>query len=334
MNLAQVARVVLGPLSLVYGAVVRTRLLLYEMGIFRTRSLETPVVSVGNLTLGGTGKTPMVVWLAERFAARGKRVGILSRGYKGAGGTSDEIELMRARLGESVAFGVGANRYHEGRNLEKRGGVDLFLLDDGFQHLKLRRDVNVLLIDAARPMASERLLPAGRLREPLSSMARADLLVFTRTGTNPGAMAAIETLKDGQVFAARTNVLGFRKHGGDGRLLSMEEMGAGPFFAFCGIGNPAAFVRDLENLGLPVFGKQAFADHHRYTPLDASLLLHSAEEAGAAAFVTTEKDEKNLKAADFGDVPVYFAVIEFEIPEEAALLAEIERRLAERSAGK
>src|SRR5208283_4918718 len=190
MNAPPILRWLLWPLSLMYGISVRLRLWLYARGIFQTKQLGTPVISVGNLTVGGTGKTPMVIWLAERFLAAGKRVAILSRGYKGTGETSDEIALMKYRLNERVLFGVGANRYEQGHRLEQQS-VDVFLLDDGYQHVQLARDVDLLLMDAAQPLSEEMLLPAGRLREPVSGMSRASLLIFTRTETSAGASAAI-----------------------------------------------------------------------------------------------------------------------------------------------
>src|SRR5580692_652934 len=140
MNLPPWLRLLLWPASVIYGDLARLRARLYAQGTLKTKRLNTPVISVGNLTVGGTGKTPMVIWLAERFLAEGKRVGILSRGYKGNGGTSDEIELMRSRLQSRARFGVGADRYSEGRRLEENDEVDVFLLDDGFQHLQLHRD--------------------------------------------------------------------------------------------------------------------------------------------------------------------------------------------------
>src|SRR5713101_6431468 len=127
-------RLLLWPFSLVYGAAARLHAWLYAQGIYTTKRLNTPVISVGNLTVGGTGKTPMVLWLAERFLAEGKHVAILSRGYRGSGGTSDEIELLRRCLGNRVLFGVGKDRFRAGRRLELQEPVDIFLLDDGFQH--------------------------------------------------------------------------------------------------------------------------------------------------------------------------------------------------------
>jgi tetraacyldisaccharide 4'-kinase len=329
MNLAPLARVVLWPLSVLYAGIVKFRAWLYEKDILQSKRLHSPVISVGNLTLGGTGKTPMVIWLAQRFLAHNKRVAVLSRGYKGSDGTSDEIELMKSRLGDRVQFGVGPDRYSQGLRLES-SGVDIFLLDDGFQHLQLARDVNILLMDSSRPLAKERPLPAGRLREPVSAMARADLLVFTRTETNPGTDTAIEKLQNYPVFAAQTRLLGFRQIGAGNPLLPASELGPGPFYAFCGVGNPGAFAADLEHWGFSVAGKQAFADHHRYSQPEVDELLTAAHHSGAQAFLTTEKDANNLPALDFSGFPVYFAVIDFVLPKEEAFFSVILEQIAAR----
>jgi len=140
MNVSPLVRMLLWPLSLLYGAIVRLRTWLYAKGLLKQKRLKSPVVSVGNLTVGGTGKTPMVIWLAEQFLAEGKRVAILSRGYRGTNGTSDEIELMKFRLQGRAAFGVGKDRFTEGQRIESQQPVDVFLLDDGFQYLQLARD--------------------------------------------------------------------------------------------------------------------------------------------------------------------------------------------------
>ncbi len=330
MNLAPWARIVLWPLSVLYGAIVKLRAWLYEKEILLSKRLQTPVISIGNLTLGGTGKTPMVIWLAERFLAQGKRVAILTRGYKGSAGTSDEIELMKSRLANRVEFGVGPDRYASGLRLQQ-AGVDIFLLDDGFQHLQLSRDVNILLVDSSRPAENDRLLPAGRLREPLSAMVRADLLVFTRTETNPGTDTAIGKLQNGSVFAAQTRLLGFRKFADpSSRPFAASELGPGPFYAFCGIGNPGAFVADLQHWGVSIAEKQAFADHHRYSDSEAAKLVEAAHQADATALITTEKDAHNLRDVDFQDFPVYIAIIDFILLQEDAFLAAIQQQLASR----
>lgn len=328
MNIPPLLRMVLSPLSLVYGAYVSVRAFLYAQGWLKSRRLKGVVISVGNLTVGGTGKTPMVIWLAEKFLAEGKRVAVLSRGYRGADGTSDEIEVMKFRLQERVAFGVGKDRFASGQRLESQQPVDIFLLDDGFQHLQLARDLDILLIDASRPMGKEWLLPAGRLREPISAMTRASLLVFTRTENMPGTTEAIGKLREYPVFAAQTRLLGFRRLGGDISLLPPEAVGEGPFLAFCGIGNPQAFFRDLVNWKFPARVNMAFPDHHRYSTVDVARLQQAAKSAEVRAMLTTEKDAQNLKGMEMLDPPVYVSVIDFAISPEAEFLHILSKTVA------
>jgi len=262
----------------------------------------------------------------REILAAGKRVAILSRGYKGRGDTSDEIGLMKYRLNDRALLGVGADRYEQGLRLEQQG-VDVFLLDDGYQHLQLARDVNLLLMDAAQPLGGEMLLPAGRMREPVSAMSRASLLVFTRTETSAGAAAAIGKLQGYPVFSSATRLLGFRRLGGGVQVLTRAEIAEGPFLAFCGIGNPQAFFLDLRNWQIPVVGTNAFPDHHRYTAKEAQALAKAARAAGARAFVTTEKDAQNLGDAQFGELPVFVAVIDLDISPEAAFWEAIQAQI-------
>ena len=328
MKLSPLVRLLLWPLSVIYGAIVRVRVWLYAHGWLKKRRLKGKVISVGNLTVGGTGKTPLVIWLAEKFLADGKRVAILSRGYRGANGTSDEIELMKFRLQGRVSFGVGKDRYNEGHLLESKQPVDVFLLDDGFQHLQLDRDLDILLMDASRSLSGDSLLPAGSLREPVTAMSRANLIIFTRAETMSGTFEAIGKLNQYPVFAASTRLLGFRRLGGEITLLSVNEIGAGPFFAFCGLGNPDAFLRDARTWGLSVCGQLIFPDHHRYTNLDTLELSRAGKRAGANAFVTTEKDAQNFAGLKFNEVPVYIAVIDMEITPEADFRNVLDETLA------
>jgi tetraacyldisaccharide 4'-kinase len=332
MNLQLLLRWVLLPASLLYGEVVRIRVWMYARNVLKQKRLSKPVISVGNLTVGGTGKTPMVIWLAERFLAEGKRVGILSRGYKGSGGTSDEIELMKLRLQERARFGVGADRYLEGRRLEESGEVDVFLLDDGFQHLQLHRDANILLMDASQPLGNEKLLPVGRLREPLSEMGRADFLVFTRTETSAATQEAVDKFNEFPVFAAETRLIGFRKYGQGPGDLPLREIGAGPFYGFCGIGNPRAFFVDLKNWGVTLAGESVFADHHRYDQQDASEIEAVATRSGARALITTEKDERNFGGVRFQAMPIYVAVVELTMLRENDFLQALVEKLVTRTA--
>src|SRR6266702_1243320 len=299
MILPRPLRTLLYPLSVFYEKIVRARAGLYEKGRLRRKRLNGTVISVGNLTVGGTGKTPMVLWLAEKFLAEGKKVAILSRGYRGSGGTSDEIELLRRRLGNRVLFGVGKDRFRAGRRLELQEPVDIFLLDDGFQHLQLARDLNILMLDGSVKLRDEWLLPAGVLREPISACRRASLLIVTRKTERPDIEA-----QDSHKFSI--------------------------FYAFCGIGNPEAFWYDLERWHVPLAGRRMFRDHHRYTKSDVRRLGEEAEQAGAKAFITTEKDEQNLNQTGLFKHPVFVAVIDFVLSSESEFHAAIDRVLAAR----
>lgn len=303
----------LWPLSVPYGAAVRLRARAYRTRLLKQQKLEGIVVSVGNLTVGGTGKTPLVAWIAERLASEGKRVGILTRGYRGeSSDTSDEVKLLRARLGERVEIGVGADRAAKGRELGKLG-LEWFVLDDGFQHLRLARDVEIVLIDATNPFGGGHLLPAGRLREPKSALGRADLIVITRSERAPAVEAAVRRESKAPIFYARTKLDGIRRFA-DGQgsgAVTAEEMG--PAFAFCGIGNPDAFVADLRGWGVKVAGSKFFRDHHRYTAEDDVAILRGAEVSGARALICTEKDLYNLHGIHRGKMPVYFCAISMQV---------------------
>jgi tetraacyldisaccharide 4'-kinase len=325
MNVPRPLAIALWPLSLVYGSAARLRAWFYKCGWLKQQRLNRPVISVGNITVGGTGKTPMVIWLAERLLAQGKRVAILSRGYRGSDGTSDEIELMKQRLQNRVMFGVGAHRYAEGRRLES-AGVDLYVLDDGFQHLQLARDVDIVLVDSTRPLQHEFLLPAGRLREPPSALNRATSVVYTRTEQSKLKEAALPRSAPLAVFLANSKLLGFRRRGaGDQQTLRPSLTGS--YFAFCGVGNPDAFFADLERWGIRLAGRRSFRDHHRYTRRELSELAREAQIAGCTALVTTEKDAHNIEAAAVSSLPVEVAVVAIEIQNEAEFLCDLHRRL-------
>ncbi len=325
MNLPLLVRVLLWPLSQLYGGYVRVRARLYEKGWLKQRRLRAKVISVGNLTVGGTGKTPMVLWLAEQFLAEGKSVAILSRGYHGSHGTSDEVELMKRRLQGRVAFGVGKNRFAEGHRIEQHQAIDIFLLDDGFQHLHLARDLDILMLDGSRKLKEQWLLPSGVLREPISSCRRADILVVTRKTERPDIEA--DDAHRFSIFYAQTRLLGFRRRGAHADLHYLTEIGHGPFFAFCGIGNPQAFFDDLSRWHVPLAGVSMFRDHHQYLASDLSRLEKAAQSAGATAFVTTEKDAENLDENYDGALPIFVAVIDFVFTAESEFLAALARKL-------
>jgi tetraacyldisaccharide 4'-kinase len=256
------------------------------------RTLKTPVVSIGALTMGGAGKTPMVLHLAKRLREMGRNPAILTRGYKRVsrepivivprGGkasiesTGDEAQMF-VRAGDAHV-GIGADRYEVGRRMEAELAPDIFLLDDGFQHVQLHRVHDVVLVDGDDPEAGG-VFPAGRLREPLTALERATEIVITR-GTRDFL----------QRFGYYAPV--FRSRVVPGNWVNGEPGVCAA--AFCGLGQPDSFWRTLEGLGMKTIMRREFADHHRYSAAELTALAKDAAALGATVLVTTEKDTMNL----------------------------------------
>jgi tetraacyldisaccharide 4'-kinase len=295
-----------------YGIAAGFRARFYQWGWCAQRKLPVPVISVGNLTVGGTGKTPMVIRLAEWLLAEGRRVAILSRGYGRSGGEArllvsdgtqllvgpreagDEPFLIATRCPNAVVA-VGADRFELGRWVLSRFPIDCVLLDDGFQHLALHRDVNLLLFDATDLAGLEAILPAGRLREPLAAAARATLIVVTRADVAAEVAAVVQRLR-GVVGPLPEPVQAlFRSYGmvsvlssGESRSLSHCE---GKRAILCsGVGHGASFRALAVGLGLQVLDEVRYPDHHFYRRADIDRLRARAKELKAELVVMTEKD--------------------------------------------
>jgi tetraacyldisaccharide 4'-kinase len=307
------------PLTLPYGAYVRLRAFAYRKGILRQKGLDGRVISVGNLTTGGTGKTPMVLWIAERLLSEGMMTGILTRGYGGrllpGGSTSDEVQLLSKRLGDRVLFGVGADRFARGRELAQCG-VEWFILDDGFQHLQVARDVDIVLIDAIHPFGGGHLLPSGRLREPRSALKRAHAIVITRSDHAPALETALRRDTGAPIFYARNWLDSIRLMRGGEPGEEDPRSRFRRFFAFCGIGNPDSFLADLHDWGLRVVGHQFFPDHHRYIQHDLESVAAAAHAAGADGLICTEKDIFNLAGVKWREVDIWYCRIGLRIGRE------------------
>jgi tetraacyldisaccharide 4'-kinase len=317
-------RTLLQPLGLLYGTAMRLRIALYEHGLLRSRRLPGTVISVGNLTVGGTGKTPMVLWIAERLVEEGHHPAILTRGYRGlgqgdasAGAPSDEVALLRQRLDGRAQFGVGKDRYKNGLALAK-DGAEWFILDDGFQHLELQRDANIVLLDATDPFGGGGVLPAGRLREPRSGLVRADIVIITRTSRAPALETIVRRFTKAPIFYGQTRDDGVLRVPSSPEALPEGERRQYKFFAFCGIGNPVAFFADLKSWGFSVVGQRSFADHHRYSDAEIQELQAAAEAAGANALICTEKDVFNLPASVAAALPIYACRIRLALNDENA----------------
>lgn len=301
-------------LSVVYGAAATLRRQWYARGTTRARRLSRPVISIGNLRVGGTGKTPAAACIARLLLERGERPAILSRGYarqQPSGGVTvvsdrehvladvaqagDEPMLL-ARALPGVPVLVCADRYLAGLRAETEFGATVHLLDDGFQHVKLARDIDLLLVDAGD--LTDRVLPAGRLREPIANASVAHAVIV-----------AGESLDAARTIAGRLGVgEGFAMTRSLGSLMMLRNSTAppapdAPLFAVAGIARPERFFDDLKAAGFNVAGTMAFGDHHVFTPHDIDGIVAAARASGAAAVVTTEKDAVRLEHLDLASVP-------------------------------
>jgi tetraacyldisaccharide 4'-kinase len=308
-------------LSSIFGVGVGARNMLYDRGISRSRKLRAPVVSVGNLSVGGSGKTPFVLLLGELLKARKMKFDILSRGYGrrttgvarvDPGGLAqefgDEPLLLARRLRVPVI--VGEDRYEAGAFAEKSLGPQLHLLDDGFQHRALGRDFDIVLVTPED--ARDRLLPAGRLREPLKSLSRADAVVLS-SGASPASFPL-----DGQlVWRVR-------------RGISTENVPARPV-VFCGIARPQNFLLQLRTAGIEPVAQALFRDHHAYTERDIQDLLKLRQQSEAEGFVTTEKDAINLGGYLDALQPLAVIPVKMELVDAANAVDTMMRMLAERT---
>ncbi len=322
----------------------------YTTGLVVRRKLDMPVVSVGNLTAGGTGKTPAVAWLVERLWERGYVAGVLSRGYGRlrscdlalieAGPDADPIKVgdepaMLARrfsvTAPNTTFGIHSDRYAAGRAIEKRGGCDLLVMDDGFQHMQLHRTLDLVLLDATTPFGNGYTLPLGRLREPAAMIRHADAVLLTRCepdfDTEPIRRFVHGENSDIPVF--RSTMLPTTLVDLETRLsASVESLAGKRVGVFCGIGNPQSFFREVQRHGCRTVFERSFADHHRYTARDRLALRQSAVESGANLLLTTEKDGLNLgDTSEFG-LPVLALQVALHVEDPAGLLTLILARVA------
>ena len=314
--LASMSRLALNVPSALYRLGAAARNLAFDRGWRTVHRAGVPVVSVGNLTLGGTGKTPMVEWIARRLRDRGLRAAILSRGYGQAEGLNDEGRVLEANLPD-VPHLQGRDRAALARVAVEELESQALVLDDGFQHRRLHRDLDVVLIDALDPFGLGRVFPRGLLREPVGSLRRAGVVVLTRSDMVESAdrkhirreyERKIGPIRWVEAVHAPLSLLD-----ADHKFYPLP---AAPLrvVAFCGIGNPEGFRRTLASLGLePAF--RAFPDHHAYTAADVADLARWARDAGAEVALTTQKDSVKLRLDALGPVPLRALRIGLEVVE-------------------
>jgi tetraacyldisaccharide 4'-kinase len=329
----------LTPFSAVYSLVMRVREILYRTGILRCHALPKPVISVGNISVGGTGKTPMVILLARLLLDRGKRVAVLSRGYGGDGardvrvvsdGTSillspeeagDEPFLI-ARSVPGLIVVTGADRYRAGLEACERFQPDILLLDDGFQHLRLLRNLNILLLDCRRPFGNGYTLPAGLLREPRSATRRADLVVYTRCGAeSPPSFPGIPCFRSSHCLR------GVVALDGGAVVTPCSTLRGRRGVAFAGIADPGSFFASLKGEGLELTSTVPFPDHCRYDRETCDTLREVLKETGGEYLITTEKDA--VKLTSFSEIigEVYAVVLALELDDPRLLEREVQKLL-------
>ena len=330
-------RAALRPLSWLYGTWMTRRNARYDRPGAAER-VSVPVVSVGNLSMGGTGKTPMVRWLAEAMLARGKPTAIVSRGYGGSAGAGpvvvshgdgarcaaavagDEPWMLANAVPDAIIV-VGSKRIAGARKAIELG-ARLILLDDGFQHRALARDLDIVLVDRTRPFDLDHLIPAGYLREPPSSLARADWIVITRSASAQGAERLHDAIRasnaSARILHADHRTAGFIDAGGVATPQPSRVV------AFCAIGNPDRFRADLEQLGVSIVAFRAYGDHRTIDETTLDRLRRRATNE-AATLVTTEKDLARIGSEAASRAGLLVLAIRAEIPDGERLIEAIER---------
>lgn len=334
-------RILLFPLTLLsylYKFGVSLRIRLYRAGFFKTKRLGCSVISVGNLTVGGTGKTPLVDWIALTLKKEGERVVIISRGYKRKSG--EKITVVSKGEGPLISWEevgeepywlasrtrgipvlVGKNRFQVGQYAIKQFNPTVILLDDGFQHLGLYRDLNLLLLDATAPFGNEKLLPRGVLREPISQMERASVVILTRVEQCEDLEKIVKVtqsrLKKKKIFLMGFQPGGFF-HLGNGKQNPVDMIKGKKILALSGIGNPKSFHEHLKRLGPTQIIERVYPDHYHYFKEDLKEILLWKDKVDY--IVTTEKDGVKLAPLLAQDSPIWAMSIDPQIHDEEELL--------------
>ena len=338
-----------------YELAVRLRVAAYETDYLKQKRLDTTVISVGNLTLGGAGKTPMVGYIANYLKSEGHSVAVLTRGYgresSGIRVLNDPIKeartiaagsyreygdepVMLARSLPDVPIIVNSQRFESGKLAEESFGTEVLVLDDGYQHLALSRNLNILLIDATDPFGGFEMPPFGRLREPLYGMRRADAVIVTRADRpfdHAQALSLVkhfcgDTIPVMYFYSSISNL----RHLETGEVYTSAKFVGWNVAVACGIGNPEAFTEDILQAGINIVSESFFADHHSFTQSDLEQIYKAAREAGADAIVTTEKDAVRLEGLRYEEIPIYAAQLELQSDDEVRLKSLLLRTVSTR----
>ncbi|NTW49656.1 MAG: tetraacyldisaccharide 4'-kinase [Chlorobiales bacterium] len=335
-------------ISLLYGAVIRLRNRLFETGIFKSWQSPVPVVSIGNISAGGAGKTPFSDWIVKYYLSQGKRVAIVSRGYKRetSGGVlvsdgkrifvssreAGDEPMMLAQKNPAAIVVVSEKRRDGIEEILSRFAdalPDVIVLDDAYQHRQVARDLNLLVIHAEKSPFSDALLPLGRLREPLREISRADMVLLSKISPRANVPELLKNLAPfgKPVVKSRIKIVGLRSFFSDALIPLGDPSLQTSAFAFSGIADPKNFMETLEQAGLFVAHYKHFSDHYTYTEKDIDLVTEEVVQHKLNLIVTTEKDYHRLKSSDalflkLQQHPCFYIEIEFEVFEGAQLLRE------------
>jgi len=339
---AGLLRLILGVASAGYSVAVRARNFLYSAGWLKVHRVNAIVLSVGNITVGGTGKTPLVIWLCKeiisdsRFHISNSQCAILTRGYKAAKDAGDEPAILAEGCPE-VKVIINPDRIAGAIEAISKLGAEVLIMDDGFQHRRSGRDLDIVVIDATLPFGYGRMLPAGLLREPITSLKRADAAVITRCDqVTETELSEIEkklsAINPDMIIAMSIHAPAYVKSTDD-KEISLEHLKDKKIFAFCGIGNPDAFLRTIKQTGADLAGEKIYNDHHHYTNDCLADIYEQAECLKADLILTTQKDWTKIKRLALlkKDIPLGYIGIEIKfLAGEEKLRGLIEKTLADK----
>lgn len=337
---AYLLRLFLKIVAIGYSLIVRLRNLLYSRGLLKVHHVDAAVICVGNITVGGTGKTPLVVWLCNLIAKQYKYA-ILTRGYKASNNCTDEPALLAESCSEAKVI-LNPNRVSGAAEAIDKYAAKVLVMDDGFQHRRLSRDLDIVTIDATQPFGYDKLLPAGLLRESVSSLQRAGAVVITRCDQVAEAQLReleqkLNEINPNMVIAKSIHSPAYAKSKDD-KKISIEQLKNKKVFAFCGIGNPDAFFNTIKDIGVDLAGSKAYNDHYHYTEACLTEISEKAEELGADLILTTQKDwtkvvsNTKFPVSDSKSYPpfVYLAIELKFLAGQDKLTALIKKTLADR----
>ena len=313
-SISAVIKLFLFILSVIYGLVIRLLILFYRIKPYR---FNCKVISVGNITLGGTGKTSLVEYICRFLKEKGKKASVLTRGYKGSSkAIADEPYMLQNNL-KDVHVIVDADRIKAGNSAINDFGIDTLVLDDGFQQWKIKKDLEVVVIDATCPFGNKHMIPRGILREPLSSLKRADIFVLTKTNLKSDTRELKNSLSEinpsAEIFESMHRPIGFYNINKHQELLNLEYLKGRNVTLFSGIGDPDSFEKLITDLGINIGLSLRFPDHYNYSQKDLDNISKESREKGIDTIITTEKDAARLRSSQLAACNSQLSVLRIAI---------------------